>query len=340
LDRAEIDLLDQIHKRLARIVDRGFDTGRVTTRMLEELLLEVRKVNREVHQGLGRDLRRDLMALGDYELEFQAQMFQVVPPVAVKLRVLPPAQLEAIVNRRPFQGRLLKEWAKTIEAERMAKVREAVRLGMLEGEGVSAIARRIRGTRALGYRDGVLAITRHHAESIVRTATAHVSEAARAQLYEANADILRGVMQLAVLDQRTSAGCIIRDHRLYDARTHKPIGHSIPYEAAPRHMRCRLTLIPAILPYRDLGVDLDDAPTGTRSSWGGQVPADTTFLQWIEGPGQNFAGQVFGPTRLKLLREGKLKPRDLFGSRGEYWTVEDLRRRESEAFALAGFRVG
>lgn len=341
LNRAEVDLLDQIHKRLARVVARGFDTGKVTTRMLEELLVEVRTVNREVHRGLERELRRDLLALGGYEAEFQAQMFRTVPPVAVALRTLAPERLEAIVTRRPFQGRLLKEWAKSIEAERLAKVREAVRLGMLEGEGVSAITRRIRGTRALGYRDGILAITRHHAETIVRTATAHVAESVRDDLYAENADVLRGVVWTSVLDGRTTPQCLVRDGKLFTAKTHAPIGHSIPWGAGPGrlHMACRSTSVPAIKSYRDLGVDLDDAPTGSRASWQGQVPADTTFLQWIEGQGRDFAGQVFGPTRLRLLREGKLKPRDLFGSKGEYWTLEELRRRESEAFALAGFRV-
>ncbi|WP_236176002.1 hypothetical protein [Pseudomonas pseudonitroreducens] len=40
---------------------------------------------------------------------------------------------------RPFQGRLLRGWASTIESDQLAKVRNAVRQGYMEGKTVAQI---------------------------------------------------------------------------------------------------------------------------------------------------------------------------------------------------------
>ncbi|MGT2493119.1 hypothetical protein ACU4GD_28060 [Cupriavidus basilensis] len=57
---------------------------------------------------------------------------------------------------RPFQGRLLKEWASNIEADRMVRIRDAIRIGFVEGQTTDQIIRRVRGTRAKGL------FGRHH----------------------------------------------------------------------------------------------------------------------------------------------------------------------------------
>jgi len=79
---------------------------------------------------------------------------------------------------------------KDLEAAAFARVRDAIRQGFVEGQTTDQIVRRIRGTRANQYRDGILEISRRSAESVVRTAINHTANVARQELYKANDDLI------------------------------------------------------------------------------------------------------------------------------------------------------
>lgn len=341
LEDADLDLQEQIRGRIAKLAERGFDTGAVTTRRLEELQALVRRQSRQLAAALGRALRKELLDLADYEREFQSGMMKSTVPVNIGFRTVSPEVLEAIVTRRPFRGRLLSEWAERIGADRVGRVMQEIKLGLVEGESSDSIIRRIRGTKDNHYRDGILRITRRDAEGVVRTASAHVTNSARDVLYERNADVLQAVRWDSTMDGRVTPQCYVRHTKRYTVADKKPIDHQIPWLAGPGrlHFNCRSASIPEIKPYRELGLDIDDPPPGVKASMAGQIPADMSPFEFIEGPGKRFAGDVFGPTRLRLLREGKLTPQDLFGSRGQFWSLDELRRREAEAFVEAGLRA-
>ncbi len=52
-------------------------------------------------------------------------------------------QRKQYISSRPFQSRLLKNWASSVEAEQLAKVRNAVRQGYMEGKTVAQIVREL-----------------------------------------------------------------------------------------------------------------------------------------------------------------------------------------------------
>ena len=87
-----------------------------------------------------------------------------------------------------------------------------------------------------------------------------------------------------------------------------------------------------------MGIDIEgDANISTtRASLDGQVPADKSYAQWIKEQSAARQDEVLGVTRGKLLREGGLKMEDLYSFRGEFLTLDELRKKEYGAFKKAG----
>ncbi|WP_230682103.1 hypothetical protein, partial [Streptococcus pneumoniae] len=61
--------------------------------------------------------------------------------VAFPLAVVTGEQVYAAALARPFQGRLLADWAANVEASRMTLIRNAVRQGFVEGRTTDVIIR-------------------------------------------------------------------------------------------------------------------------------------------------------------------------------------------------------
>ena len=95
------------------------------------------------------------------------------------------------------------------------------------------------------------------------------------------------------------------------------------------------TFRPVLKSWKELGIDLQELPTGTRASMDGQVPADLTYNKWLKGKPAAFQDDVLGPTRGKLFRAGM--PVDRFVNKaGDTLTLDDLRKRDAEFFKKAG----
>lgn len=215
LNRTDADLEDQIRQRLAGVEPGSIETE-FTTERLRLLLEGIRRTNAGVYDQIQVVLLQEALGLAEYEAEHQASIITEHVPVRLDVALPTTEQLHAIVQKRPFQGRLLREWGKSLEDGRTQKVHDAIRIGMVEGETVDQIVRRVRGTKAMGYADGVLQISRRDAESVVRTAVTHIANGASEALYERNSDIIKGVRWVSVLDSRTTAVCRARDGKVYE----------------------------------------------------------------------------------------------------------------------------
>lgn len=232
LNRSDARLMVALAEALDRMPVESF-----TVERLESLLASVLEVNAAAYAKVAQELGQELKDLASYELNWQYQLFQTTIPAPVQVH-FPIAQVTveqayAAAMSRPFQGRLLRDWASTIEADRLAKVRNAVRQGYMEGRTVAQIVSEIRGTRANNYADGFLQRPRKDLETVVRTAISHTAATARQEFTSANSDIIKAERWVSTLDTKTSAECRIRDQLQYTAETHKPIGHKIPWLQGP-----------------------------------------------------------------------------------------------------------
>ncbi len=337
LNRADADLFGQLSAALERLPAESF-----TVERLEQLLYSVRSLNAAAYQAISRELTTELRALAEYEAGFQRQSLASAMPAQVLAQVeiatVSVDQAYTAALARPFQGRLLTEWAQSIEADRMLRVRDAVRMGYVEGQTVSQIVQRVRGTRAKGYSDGIIEIDRRNAESVVRTAIGHVAAVTRDGFFERNDDLIKATRWTSTLDSRTSETCRVRDGLQYTVDTHRPIGHSVPYLGGPgkAHWGCRSTSVPVVKSFRELGLDIDEFDAGTRASMDGQVAADQTYGQWLAKQSAGRQDEVLGATRGKLLREGGLGVDRFSNDKGLWLSLDQLRERDAAAFKRAG----
>ncbi len=215
-----------------------------------------------------------------------------------------------------MQGKLLSAFTKGMEQGRMDRMEQAIRLGVVQGSTTDEIVRSIRGTKAAGYSDGILDISRRSAQSIVRTAVSHVSNVAAQETWQENSHVVKAWQFLATLDSRTTITCAGLSGRSF------PLGQGpIP----PRHIRCRSVSIPVTKSFRELGVDADEVPKGKRASMDGQVAGDTTFSSWLTAKGAATQDQILGKTRADLFRSGKLDLAQFIRNDGTVLTLEQLK---------------
>ena len=85
----------------------------------------------------------------------------------------------------------------------------------------------------------------------------------------------------------------------------------------------------------DVG-EWEDFDPGTRSAMDGQVPAKTTYEEWLGNQSEKRQIQVLGEKRAKLFNEGNLSLEDMRNARGEDINLDELRKRNAAAFKRAG----
>ena len=321
LNATDADLMAQLTAKLDTLPATSF-----TVQRLELLLAAVKALNGDVYANVTAELNNELKQLVTYEAEYQHKLLTVSVPVPIA--TVTPEAVYAAAMARPFQGRLLKEWMQGLEAGKAAVIRDAVRIGYVESQTVGEIVKRIRGTRALNYEDGLLKITRTNAESVVLTALAHTSNFTQQALFNANADILKGVRYTATLDARTTLFCSAHDGTIYGLDKPKP--------AIPAHWRCRSRYIAVTKSFKELGLNIKDFSPSTRASMDGQVPASLNYEAWLRKQGIDRQNDVLGTTKATLFRKGELPLTRFISKQGHEYTIAELKMRDAAAFAKAG----
>jgi len=289
-------------------------------------------------------------------------IFKTVLPVTVET-VMPSARfLRQIALSRPFEGRLLKEWADTMAADDIRRIHSSIQAGMVAGEDMATIARRVVGTGTLRGADGVTEITRRQIQTITRTAVQHIANGARDAWFADNADILTAEQFVATLDSRTTPIC-----RSLDGKTF-PVGKG---PRPPLHFNCRSLRIAAIdgtlagdrpakpttekilvKEYADkngLGniSSRDALPRGTKGDYDkwargrvrqlvGPIPASTSYQTWLKGQSVAFQDEVMGVTKAKLFRDGGLELDKFVHRNGDELTLRELAQKHADAFRAAG----
>lgn len=336
LNRADRDLFAQLTAALERLPPEAY-----TVERLETMLASVRRLNADAYRQVEQTLTGELLSLASEESEWLAGAYRMAAP-AVQFASVTAETAYVAAMARPFQGKLLREWSRGIEADKMERIRGAVRMGYLEGQTIQQIVQRIRGTKARGYRDGIIEIDRRHAETVVRSAVSHMAGVARDRFVDANDDILGEVVWLSTLDGRTSFDCRLRDQKRYSrsqSGRYRPVGHKLPWGAGPGalHFNCRSSSVALLKGQKEL--------PGTRASvqykdgerpTGAQVRSTTSYGDWLRRQPAAVQDDVLGATRGALFRRGGLDIEAFANDKGQQIDLEELRRRNAAAFRRAG----
>lgn len=289
LTEARRDLLEQIQRRIENIAARGYDTSVRTSRRLKFLAISLDKILKEGYQLVEDKLLKDLEAIALAEAKFQVKVLAAVTPIQFAYEVPGAPLLQSIATTRPMSGQLLSEYLKNLRITSTSKIMQDIQTGLVLGETIPQISRRVQNS---------LSLKSKQASTIARTAVNHVTTHARELTWVANSDIVKAVQWVSTLDARTSDICIALDGSIF------PVGEGI---RPPAHLNCRSTTVPVLRSWKELGIDLKEAPPGTRASMNGQVPEKLNYRDWLKKQSVAIQNKVLGERKGVLFRAGKLK---------------------------------
>jgi SPP1 gp7 family putative phage head morphogenesis protein len=318
------DLLARLEIRLARIQSRGYDSGPITTQRYKDMIEGIREILTKGMSLLSEKMRANLYEVAKAEAKSNVtKLSSMTEEFGFEATLPSAATLRSLVTTRPILGKTVREWYKGISKDTENRVVAALRSGIAEGQTVEEMMRTIRGTRDNNYADGLLQTTRRQVESLVRTSANYVSTHAREVTYQENDDIVKGVQIVATLDNRTSPICRARDGEVY------PV---LEGPRPPFHPNCRTTTSPVLKSWKELGIDLKDAPEGVRESLDGGVPASMTYEEWLrkkELTNPGMVNDILGKGRAELWRKDGFTVGDFVDDKGRTLTLDELHEIET-----------
>ncbi len=258
--------------------------------------------------------------------------------------------LKQLANNTLIDGAPSADWWKEQNRTLRNAFKREMREGMINGETIQDLVRRVRGRRENGFKDGLMSTATHKAQALVRSSTMAVANAARLETYAQNADVIKGVQVLATLDQRTSDICKSLDGQAWSTPDHNRLpGTTASWRGAPPfHWNCRSTLVPVLRSWSDMSGDpeikkrllkAEDSKKlkkGWRSSMDGQVSDKITYEEWLKTKPEAFQLQVLGPTKHAMWKEGKLPFSQLIDQSHNPLTIEVIKKNvAAEAAKLA-----
>lgn len=188
-----IDAINETEKPIARMVRDALRTDAglrdpAQVRQLNALIDQINKMREPAWRAATVTAEQELTELAEAEPEDQRDMFAFLLP---GIALVAPTVLGLAVNAlsSEFHGRSVRRWLQDAAADDLKRIRSAIFLGAAAGETPSQIARRVFGSTAMKGRDGVTQVSRNHIDTIIRSATVHVSAFARDQFYRANAEV-------------------------------------------------------------------------------------------------------------------------------------------------------
>jgi SPP1 gp7 family putative phage head morphogenesis protein len=330
---------------------------------LRQLLAQVKALVRESYDLTAEQTAKKLAQFSAAELDHGAAAINVQLGADLANLKITFEQVKQLSDQALARGRFFKELMGDAGVRLTNKVTAQIRMGIVGGETNDQIISRIRGTKAMSYKDGVMEATKREAETIVRTAASAAGNAARAEVYDQNMDLIKGFQHLSTLDSRTSDICIARSGVMWDADK-EPVGDNpFPYEDPPLHPNCRSVILPILKSFgelattkskfsdrkkkalyedrlrqklEDLGLsdaEIEKEMVARRASMDGSVAADLSFDDFLKGKSQAFQDETLGPGRADLWRAGKISLTDLVNRNNDPLTLDELtakaRRRKT-----------
>lgn len=294
----------------------GTSTLAVTEELQGLAVLQSEFVARELRRALPENLQRqirDVQISPDF-----ARSVATVDPTAINVVSLSDDLQAAVAGapRATFQltaaqgtaitlpnGKVISKSFRGLAESQAELFAKTVRNGLLTGESVDKIARRLKGrlrfgesksVRQLAQRGGeATTVANNQVMALVRTSVNQVANAASQRAYEANQDVTQRYRYVATLDGKTSAICRALDGRVFE------YGKG---PTPPQHFNCRSTTVP-IINYEALGIE--PPPEGRRKATEGTVPGNLTYGQWLSRQSKADQTKILGnsPRRAAYFRK-------------------------------------
>ena len=288
-------------------------------------LVNMNKIINELNAKLTPDLTSvndDLVQLGISEASYVANGINGSIGIDLVSKLPTDRTVQKIVNTSLMDGLTLSSWLEDKDNKLKMLLKDNIQQGVIQGETIPQIVARLKP---------LLTINKEGVKALAITAVATVTNQVRMQTYKENEDIFKGYEHNSTLDNRTTLTCGARDGANWDlnGKGLNKKGEDNKFLIPPLHFRCRSILLPITKTFRELGLDIDEIPSGTRSSIDGRVSSDTTFEQWFEGKPATFQESYLGIQRYKLFKDGVINFSDLVNQNGKTLTVKQLLEKYS-----------
>lgn len=294
LDKMERELLGQL--ATANLTE----FGKART---NQLLAEVRETVKRYYADAQNELALTTQGVAPIAAK-AAQTALVATSGGIVLGASLPTEtmLAAIASNAMIQGAVQKDWWARQAADTTWRFGTAVRQGMTAGETNAQIITRVRAA---------IEISRANAAALVQTSVATVANNARMETFSANEDIIKRYRFVTALDQIVCPICAAAADK-----TWKPGDDRMPQP--PLHYNCRCLLVPEVF---------DGPQGGTRASEQGQVPASTTFKQFLDRQTSEWQNETLGKGRAEMYRDGKITLKNLVDGSGRELTLAQLKSK-------------
>jgi SPP1 gp7 family putative phage head morphogenesis protein len=213
-----------------------------------------------------------------------------------------------------------------------AKFRVTVQDGMLTGENMRDMVKRLRGdlrfndaadiARTAAKGGTLTTLSDAQIRALIRTSVTQVSNTVNNQVYAANQDVIAAYRYRAVLDFKTTAICQSLDGRVFKfGKGPEP----------PQHFGCRSTIV--MVTRSEAEGDVQQR--GKRAALGGLVPVDQQYGTWLanrtvqqqnEALGGKGKGDVFR-SLLKKGESGDIAIRKFVSNDGSELTLKNLQAK-------------
>lgn len=341
LSAAEVRKVDKFIDQISVELNRRLSGQELTTLSRARLERALDRLSSYLGDTLGQyrsAIMGDLLQVADHEARFSTKALNNAVPVNVDVDFVSPTalQIQTAALQSPLLvkgadgGKLLKSFLSDWTAVQKTRVSNAIRMGVATGQTNASIAQSIRGTAALKYSDGILALTKSSADKVVHTAVQHVSNSVRQAVFDANDDIVSGVRWVATLDSRTCIQCGSLDLVEF------PSGSG---PRPPVHIFCRCVTVPT---FKGALAKLSTGGKRPSVGEGGAklVSADTGYYGWLKTQPDSFQDFAIGPSRAALLRNGGLTSSRFaqmnLDKRFTPLSLEEMKKIEPTAFEDAG----
>jgi len=321
---------------------------------LLRLLKQVQVTIAAAYRGIDEEHTRNLREVAMMEGKATLSVLNGAVGIDIATVGLSKEQIQSLSSEGlTFGAKSSTWWSRQQEGVRR-KFEDAMRMGVLRGEGIDELVKRVKGTRAANFTDGILTPNRveaKQADALVRTSVQNAANGARIQIFKNNSDIVKGLEWVSTLDTRTSKICIALDGKLWNIKTMAPIGHSKVFPGPTAHWNCRSTQISVLKSWKDLNKG-KQAPGGknferffreelskqgiardkiggivasTRASMDGQVAATTDFSSWLSKQSKARRVKILGKGRMDLFDSGQISVDDLTDQNSRPLTLEQLK---------------
>jgi len=311
--KESLPILKQMAKEIRAALQRQDLTDFQTARLIA-LQIDIMAITSAAGVELEELMTANMTEFAVYEAGFTQKLLQGA--VTVELAGVSPVALGAAVTSAPmklisgqktinttFSG-IFDTFASGVSREVMTTVQAGITAGSTNAE-ITRNVMSLVNTR-----------TRAQAETVVRTAANAAGSVARAEVYKANADVLKGEEWVATLDSATRIEHAALDGNIY------PVGEG---PQTPLGYNCRCLRVAVV---DDRFAALREG--ATRASYQGPVSAKTDYAKFLARQPKAFQLEFFDGdgARYELYKSGQV-PLDRFADdSGRLYTLDELRARE------------